>query len=129
VDALRRLHEGLAASGILLDLHPTAPGAYAVAGGRTLGAFDDRDFLALVRSTEQGLEEAVALGLFEPERELKLVVVDRFESADELLDRAYGRRLARVPRLLASEMRAAAEAPFEIRHPVVLRRLRALRAA
>lgn len=128
VNALTRINRALVPGGVLLDLHPAAPDAYVACGGVALGNLDDGEFLETVRATEARLEEAIGLGLFSLERELRLVVADRFDSAEELLERAFARRGSRVPPALPPRVRASA-APFELRHHVVLRRARAGQAA
>jgi hypothetical protein len=125
VNALSRIHKALVPGGVLLDLHPTVPFATAEAGGATLGRFDEREFVATVRATEAGMEEAVRIGLFEQERELRFDVLDRFEDADELLETVAEWDGFHIPKALARRIRAA-PVPIDIRERVVLRRLRAL---
>lgn len=125
MNALTRIHAGLVRGGVLLDLHPTAPDAHVEGGGASLGFLGDAEFLAMERAADAGLDEAVRAGLFTLEKELTLVVVDRFDSAEELLTYASGRRGSRVPETIPPRVRAASH-PFEVHHTLVLRRLRAL---
>lgn len=125
VDALRRVHRSLAREGVLLDLHPTRPFATAEAAGVPLGRLDEREFMAIVRATEAKLEEAIAIRLFRPEVDVRFDVLERFDSADELIEKVGSWRGVRVPGALARRVRAG-RPPFDIRERLVLRRLRAL---
>ncbi len=125
VHALRRIHRTLVPGGLLLDLHPIPPDAAAEAGGVVLARFDGSEFWATVRATEAGLDETVRAGLFAPEAELEFDVLDRFDTVEEALAKAESMRGYRVPPGSRRRVRAAA-APIDIRHRLLLRRLRGL---
>lgn len=120
MNALRKIHWALAASGILLDHHPTALDAHAVCGGEELGRFDQRGFRELVEATD-----AVPAELFALEDEIVYEVVDAFGSASELVETAAGWRGFAVPPSLEQRIHAA-RPPWEVHQEVVLRRFRAL---
>jgi hypothetical protein len=126
VHALKRIHAVLVPGGILLDLHPAPPNATAESGGRSLGAFDEREFMQVVAATEAGLEETVGRGLFAPDREIRFDVLERFEDAAELLETVASWEGFRVPPVLSRRVRSA-RPPIDIRERVVLRRLRTVR--
>ena len=124
VNALSRIHRAVKEGGFLLDLHPTKPFATVEAGGAGLGALDEREFMELVAETEAGLDETVQAGLFTLEEAVRFDVLERFDSADELVrkvdDDWFG---VSVPKLVARAVRAGS-APFDIRERVVLQRFR-----
>jgi hypothetical protein len=124
VNALSRIHRSVRKGGILLDLHPTKPFATVEAGGLSLGALDEREFMELVAETEARLGETVELGLFAFELAVTFDVLERFESPDELVRKVdedwFG---VSVPTEVARAVRAA-DPPFDIRERVLLRRFR-----
>jgi SAM-dependent methyltransferase len=124
VHALRQIHRALAPGGILLDMHPVLPATRAEVGGVSLGDFDDGEFFEIVRATEKPLAESE---LFVLERELEFEYLERYDSADELLDDVKEWEGCRVPPPLAKAIREA-KPPVDIWEQVVLRRFRASRS-
>lgn len=122
--ALRRIHEGLAPGGILLDMHPVPPSARAEVHGVSLGEFDDAEFMATVAATEAGLEETVQAGLFTLEAELEFDWLERFDTGAELIEAARDWDGCRVPEPVEERIQEAA-VPVDIWERVVLRRFRA----
>lgn len=124
VNALSRIHTAVRKGGILLDLHPTKPFATVEAGGVPLGSLDESEFMEIVAATEAGLDATVRLGLFILEDAVGFDVLERFDSADELVrkvdDDWFG---VLVPEAVARAVRAAS-APFDLRERVVLQRFR-----
>ena len=125
MNALSRIHRAVERGGVLLDLHPTVPFGTLEAGGVPLGPLDAREFDGLIEATEAQLAETVRQGLFAPEEEVTFEVVERFDTADELLEKVDGWLGVSVPDALASRVRAG-EPPFDVRERVVLRRFRVL---
>lgn len=125
MNVLRRVHRTLVPGGLLLDMHPVPPSARAESRGVDLGAFSDREFFATVRATEAGLDQTVREGLFAAETELEFNFLERFETAEELLEAVADWQGCTVPSRLRGRIRSAAP-PIDIRERVVLRRLRAL---
>ena len=119
--ALRKVHEALVPEGVLLDMHPIPPSTRAEVDGRSLGAFDDVEFMDVVRATEAPLVEG---DLFALEAELEFDWLERFESAEELLEDVGLWEGCRIPETLAARIREA-EPPIDIWERVVLRRYRA----
>ena len=122
--ALRRIHEALVPEGILLDMHPIPPSTRAEVRGRSLGDFDDSEFMDTVAQTEAGLNHTVTEGLFSFDTELEFDWLERFESAEELLEEVGLWEGCRIPETLAANIREA-EPPIDIWERVVLRRYRA----
>jgi hypothetical protein len=123
VHALRKVHEALVPEGVLLDMHPIPPSTRAEVDGRSLGEFDDTEFMDIVRVTEAPLVEG---DLFALEAELEFDWLERFESAEELLEDVGLWEGCRIPETLAANIREA-EPPIDIWERVVLRRYRATR--
>jgi hypothetical protein len=124
VHALRQIHRGLTAEGILLDMHPVRPSARAEVGGVSLGDFDDEEFFRIVDATEQPLSDS---DLFAFEQEVEFDYLERWDSGEELLDDIKTWDGCRVPRKLAGRVRQA-DPPIDIWERVVLRRFRATRS-
>jgi hypothetical protein len=121
VHALRNVHEALVPGGTLLDMHPIPPSTRVERAGVSLGELDDAEFMELVAVTRAKLEEAA---LFTLETELEFDWLERYDSADELLDEVKEWEGCRVPPAVAERIRAA-EPPLDIWERVVLRRFRA----
>jgi hypothetical protein len=123
VNALSRIHRMVKQGGVLLDLHPTKPFATVEADGVSLGALDEHEFMRIVRATERGLAEVVRAGLFALEEAVTFDVIERFDSAADLVEKVNGWEGVRVPRALATRARSG-EPPFDVRERVVLQRFR-----
>ena len=121
MNALRNIHQALVPGGILLDMHPIPPSTRAEVDGRSLGEFDDTEFMNVVRVTEAPLVDG---DLFALEAELEFDWLERFESAEELLEEVGLWEGCRIPETLAANIREA-EPPIDIWERVVLRRYRA----
>lgn len=125
MDALRRAHRALVPGGILLDMLPVAVWPAVECRSGRLGRLDCREFAGTIHATSKALAQAVREGLFRRERTLCFHVVERFESADRLLEIVGGWSGTRIPPRLPARLRRA-QPPFDVRERVVLRRLRAL---
>jgi hypothetical protein len=124
VHALRRVHEALRPGGILLDLMPFEAWVPVENRAGVVGHVDAREFARDVVKTEAGLASVVDEGLFAPERELELDVLEHFDSAPRLLEVVGEWGRTRIPaRLRAGVTRA--EPPFVVRERLILRRFRA----
>jgi hypothetical protein len=125
VHALRRIHEALVPEGILLDMHPIPPSTRAEVGGRSLGEFDDSEFMDTVARTEAELNRTVAEGLFACETELEFDWLERFDSGEELIEDVESWGDVKIPNDLAARIRRA-RPPIDLWERVVLRRFRAM---
>lgn len=125
VNALSRIHKALKRGGVLLDLHPTAPFATVEGGGARLGPLDEGDFMEIVAATEAGLNETLRMGLFALEKTRTFDVVERFDTADELVDAVRDWVGVSIPSGVAERIRASAH-PFDVRERVLLQRFRVL---
>lgn len=122
--ALRQIHRALAPGGILLDMHPVPPATRAEVGGVSLGDFEDEEFFDIVRATERPLAET---DLFVLEDELEFDYLERYDSAEELLEDVGEWEGCRVPPALAHAIREAAP-PVDIWERVTLRLFRSNRS-
>ena len=121
--ALRQIHQALVPGGILLDLHPIPPSTRAEVQGRSLGEFDDSEFMQLVADGEVVLERS---GLFTQESEVEFDYLERYDDPAEMLDDIREDwETCRVPPDLEKRI-LEAEGPVDIWERVVLRRFRAL---
>lgn len=125
MNALSRIHKALKKEGVLLDLHPTKPFATVEGAGVRLGALDESDFMQVVAATEAGLNETLRLGLFALEKRRTFDVVERFDTADELVDAVADWLGVSIPNRVAERVRASAP-PFDIRERVLLQRFQVL---
>lgn len=123
--ALRRIHKALVPGGILLDMHPVPPSARAEVGGATLGDFEDAEFFRIIAGTEGELDRTVRKGLFTPETEIQFDWLERYERGEDLLEDVKTWEGCRVPRGVATRIRAA-DSPVDVWERVVLRRFRSL---
>jgi hypothetical protein len=119
VNALSRIHKALRKGGVLLDLHPTKTFATVEGAGVRLGALDESDFMQVVAATEAGLNETLRLALFALEERDTFDVVERFDTADELVDAVADWVGVSIPHRVAERVRASAP-PFDIRERVLL---------
>lgn len=125
MNALSRIHKALKKEGVLLDLHPTKPFATVEGAGVRLGALDESDFMQVVAATEAGLDETLRLGLFALEKRCTFDVVERFDTADDLVDAVADWLGVSIPNRVADRVRASAP-PFDIRERVLLQRFQVL---
>ena len=121
MDALRRIHESLVPNGDLFDLQPRGGVSRVVTGEGELGRLDEREFFRDARAIDRLLAGVVASGLFALQAELHFVVVNRFDSGDELVATVDGFRRRHISRRLAARVRRSRR-PFEIHEPTTLRR-------
>lgn len=124
MNALRNVHAALVPNGVLLDVHPIPPDEQAEAGGRILGRLDESEFLATVAAVEELLDEVVADGLFDPVAETETDVLERFDTAAELLEVVGDREGVSIPARVASRIRQA-DPPLWLRERLALRTYRA----
>jgi hypothetical protein len=121
VHALRQIHQALVPGGALLDLHPIPPSTRAEVQGRSLGEFDDSEFMELVTNGEAEIERS---GLFTQESEVEFDYLERYDDPVEMLaDIREGWETCRVPADLEQRI-LAADGPVDIWERVVLRRFR-----
>jgi hypothetical protein len=122
VHALRQIHQALVPGGVLLDMHPVPPSTRAEVQGKSLGEFDDAEFMQIVANAEAEVERS---GLFTRVSEVEFDYLERYDDAAELLeDIRDGWDGCRIPAELEKRILEAGE-PVDIWERVVLRRLRA----
>ncbi len=122
MNALRKIHRALIPGGLLMDMHPIPPSARAEIGGKSLGEFDDAEFMKIVSATEAPLADG---SLFELETEVEFDWLQRYGSAEELIEDASSWEGCSMPAALQARVREA-EPPLDIWEHVVLRRFRAV---
>jgi hypothetical protein len=122
VHALRQIHKALVPEGVLLDMHPVPPSTRAEVAGRSLGRFDDAEFMRIVANAEAEIERS---GLFERESELEFDYLERYDDPVQLLeDIKEDWEGCSVPPDLEARI-LQADGPVDIWERVVLRHFRA----
>ena len=120
--ALRQIHQALVPGGILLDMHPIPPSTRAEVRGRSLGEFDDSEFMEIVANAEADLERT---GLYTRESEVEYDYLERYDDPAEMLEEIREDwETCRVPPDLEKRI-LEADGPVDIWERVVLRRFRA----
>jgi SAM-dependent methyltransferase len=123
VHALRQIHQALVPGGILLDMHPVPPSTRAEVQGKSLGEFDDAEFMQIVADAEAEIERT---GLFRGVSEVEFDYLERYDEPGQMLeDIREGWEGCRIPPELEARIREA-DGPVDIWERVVLRRFRAL---
>jgi hypothetical protein len=119
VHALRQIHQAIVPGGILLDMHPIPPSTRAEVDGKSLGEFDDSEFMEIVANAEADLERT---GLFTQTSEIEYDYLERYDDPAELLaDVRENWETCRVPAELERRI-LNSEEPVDIWERVVLRR-------
>lgn len=121
MNALREIHRVLVPGGQLLDMHPIPPHTRVEVRGESLGDLEDAEFLEIVAATEAPLWES---DLFSLEAELEFDWLERFDSAEALIEDVESWEGCRMPADVAARVRDA-EPPIDVWERVVLRRFRA----
>lgn len=117
--ALRQIHQALVPGGVLLDMHPIPPSTRAEVRGRSLGEFDDSEFMEIVANAEADLERT---GLFTWESEVEYDYLERYDDPAEMLeDIREDWETCRVPAELEQRI-LGVDGPVDIWERVVLRR-------
>ena len=119
--ALRQIHRALVPGGLLVDMHPVPPSTRIEVRGESLGELDDTEFMGLVEATEAPLAESE---LFSFEEELEFDWLERFDSAEELIETVSSWEWSEIPAKLVDRVREV-RGPVDIWERVVLRRFRA----
>jgi SAM-dependent methyltransferase len=123
VNALRQIHQALVPGGVLLDMHPVPPSTRAEVRGRSLGEFDDAEFMQIVADAEGVLDGS---GLFARESEVEFDYLERYDDPAQMLeDIREDWEGCRIPAELEQRILEADE-PVDIWERVVLRRFRAV---
>jgi hypothetical protein len=87
VNVLRDTHRALVPTGYLLDFHPTwPPWARVEWRGEALGDLEEPEFPDLLRATEEGMREAVRIGLFRRVAARTHEIAEHYDDAGELID-------------------------------------------
>src|SRR5262245_18377824 len=103
-------------------MHPIPPSTRAEAGGRSLGEFDDSEFMELDAAAESKIERS---GLFVRLSELEFDYRERYDDPVELVDDIKeGWEGCKTPPELEQRI-LAADPPVDIWERVVLRKFRA----
>jgi hypothetical protein len=108
----------------MLEIHPTGDEFAVRAGARGLGFVDTSAFDRVLEAMEDGVRQVVADGLFVELQTLRRHVIERFDTAAELLEEAERWENLRLPSALRRRLRSAHESPVELIDTVVYRLFR-----
>jgi hypothetical protein len=123
VHALRQIHQALVPGAVLLDMHPVPPSTRAEVQGRSLGDFDDAEFMQIVADAEAEIERG---GLFTRQSEVEFDYLERYDDPAQLLeDIREGWEGCLIPPELEARI-LETDGPVDIWERVVLRRFRTL---
>ena len=121
---LRQVQRSLRDDGLMLEIHPTGDEFAVRAGARGLGFVDTSAFDRVLEAMEDGVRQVVADGLFVELQTLRRHVIERFDTAAELLEEAERWENLRLPSALRRRLRSAHESPVELIDTVVYRLFR-----
>jgi hypothetical protein len=114
VHVLRQIHRALRAGGLALDVHPLGIDFAVRAGRRGLGFVDTSKFSRVIDEMNACVEQVTAEGLFVEMRTLRRHVVERFDTADEVLEEADGWENLRLPAAVRRRLRETDATPVEL---------------
>jgi hypothetical protein len=91
VHVLTKVHKSLRVGGVLLDTHPEPEDRLVeirLADGHTvtIGRIDESSLISNIRAARTGLEQLIAAGMFQPERELAFEFLGEHASVDSWLE-------------------------------------------
>jgi hypothetical protein len=120
VHVLRNVHKAVVAGGHVLDIHPLALDFAVRAGSQGIGFVDLSQYANVVERMEEGVATASDEMLLVEERSIRRHVVERFDSALELLERAEDWETLRLPGPVRRRLRET-EGPVELVDTVLYR--------
>jgi hypothetical protein len=124
VHVLRRVHTALRPEGLLLDIHPLGVDFAVCAGEQGVGFVDTRRFRQVLAAMEDAVAVVLAEGLYVEVRTLRRHVVERFDSAAELLEEADSWEHLRLPSAVRRRLRSIEGTPIELIDTILYRLLR-----
>ncbi len=86
MNALSHIHDLMDPAGTLVDLHPMSE-SHVEARGTALGVIEEPEWFGVtLPNAEAGLETSIREGYYALESEIEFVVVQHFDSVDELVE-------------------------------------------
>jgi hypothetical protein len=113
VYVLRQVHQGLAARGLLLDIHPLGDDFAVLAAERGIGFVDTSKFRTILEAMNECVEQTLADGLFTELRTVRRHVVERYDTAAEALEDADSWENLRLPPAVRRRLEKTEATPVE----------------
>jgi predicted DNA-binding protein (UPF0278 family) len=113
VHVLREVHRALKPRGLLLDVHPLGNEIPVLAGERGVGFVDTRKFRAILEAMNKCVQQVLSEGLFKELRTLRRHVVERYDTAQEVLEEADSWENLRLPAPVRRRLQETEAAPIE----------------
>jgi hypothetical protein len=114
VHVLRNVQQAVVPGGRVLDIHPLGIDMAVRSGPRGLGFVDASDFARVVAAMDDGIDQVCSEGLLEELRDLRRLVVERYDDPAEALEQVAGWEHLRLPARVARRLREAEERPVEL---------------
>jgi predicted DNA-binding protein (UPF0278 family) len=113
VHVLRQVHRALKPRGLLLDVHPLGNEIPVLAGERGVGFVDIRKFRAILEAMNKCVQQLLSEDLFKELRTLRRHVVERYDTAQEVLEEADSWENLRLPAPVRRRLQETEAAPIE----------------
>jgi predicted DNA-binding protein (UPF0278 family) len=113
VYVLRQIHRALKPRGLLLDVHPLGNEIPVLAGERGVGFVDIRKFRAILEAMNKCVQQLLSEDLFKELRTLRRHVVERYDTAQEVLEEADSWENLRLPAPVRRRLQETEAAPIE----------------
>ena len=110
---LRQIHLALKPRGLLLDVHPLGDDFPVLVGGRGIGFVDTRKFRGILEAMNECVRQVVSEGLFKELRTLRRHVVERYDTALEVLEEADSWDNLRLPAPVRRRLQQTEATPIE----------------
>ena len=110
---LRQVHRALKPRGLLLDVHPLGNEIPVLAGERGVGFVDTRKFRAILEAMNKCVQQVISEDLFKELRTLRRHVVERYDTAKEVLEEADSWENLRLPAPVRRRLQETEAKPIE----------------
>ena len=110
---LRQVHRALKPRGLLLDIHPLGDEIPILAGERGVGFVDIRKFRAILEAMNKCVQQVLSEDLFKELRTLRRHVVERYDTAQEVLEEADSWENLRLPAPVRRRLQETEATPIE----------------
>ena len=110
---LRQVHRALKPRGLLLDVHPLGNEIPVLAGERGVGFVDTRKFRAILEAMNKCVQQVISEDLFKELRTLRRHVVERYDTAQEVLEEADSWENLRLPAPVRRRLQETEAKPIE----------------
>jgi hypothetical protein len=113
VHVLGEVHRALKPRGLLLDVHPLGNDFPVIAGERVIGFVDTRKFRAVLEAMNDSVRQVVSEDLYKELRTLRRHVVERYDTALEVLEESESWVNLRLPAAVRRRLQETEATPIE----------------